>query len=86
MSATVLPFVTREAYDAARMSVTREDGTELSAMEIHQKLTDMAFAQMVRLISKFRGTGKWNPTAEKYMRATVENVVKVCSALSGVKS
>jgi hypothetical protein len=80
----VIPFVTREAYDAAKMSIVRENGSELSAQEIQQKLTDMAFGEISSLISKFRGTGRWNPSAEKHMRAAIDNIVKVCAAVAGV--
>jgi beta-phosphoglucomutase-like phosphatase (HAD superfamily) len=85
MSATVLDFLPRAEYDDRRFNMDREDVAALTPKEVEQRVTETAFEDISRLISKLKATGRWNAVATKHMSDAVDHITKACAAIAGVK-
>jgi len=80
--AQIIPFETREVRQQKALSALKEETDVLTGLELYHKLLEESYETLDFLITKYKQTGKWNPTANTIMRRAFENINAVCASVA----
>lgn len=83
MSGKLLQFKPQDDYDAS-LSASSPD-SELTGLELFQKLYDFNQEHLLRIIKAHKSTGGWNPTAETIAARLRENFKSLAANVAGAR-
>lgn len=84
--AEIIEFKTRERRQQEALDTLKAETDVLTGLELYHKLLEESYETLDFLITKYKQTGKWNPTANMLMRRVFDNTNAVCAAIAGVKN